>query len=57
MINKKMMQYSSYKEISDTVKHFMITVANVKFITELSIAEINEFLNDYENYLDNRIEM
>ena len=42
--------YKSYEDIRDTDKDYILTVSNVNSITEVSLKDINSFLDMVNNY-------
>jgi hypothetical protein len=46
-------RYKSYSEIPETVASYLLNVAGIKNIMQLSLNEINTFMNDMERWYDN----
>lgn len=42
--------YSNHSQISEMISNYLLTISNVNELAELTISEINEFLNDQQDW-------
>tara|TARA_R100001143_G_C3339405_1_gene123478 strand:- start:883 stop:1095 length:213 start_codon:yes stop_codon:yes gene_type:complete len=49
---KRKYKYENHGEINPEMKDYLLSVADVSNLYELDIEEINEYLNDIEQYYD-----
>ena len=43
-------KFTDHSQIGEMVGNYLMTISNVKVLSELSLAEINEFLNEQEDW-------
>jgi hypothetical protein len=45
--------FKDHNEMSLIIQTFIISIADVERVDEISVEDINNFLNDYEDWKDN----